>query len=78
MRALCFLENGRLYGHDSSVFFREFTFFGQNMGMRAVIFLLKIGKKGHPIDFFWPINIEYSFDRIYVFLTKYGHDRRGF
>ena len=29
-------------------------FFGQNMGMRTVIFSLKIGKKGHHFDFFGP------------------------
>ena len=35
-------------------FLREWTFFWQIVGMRVVIFSWKIGKKGHPIDFFGP------------------------
>ena len=50
MRGSCFWEDRRFltkYGHESNVFFREFMFFGQNMGMRALIFSLEIeNKKG--------------------------------
>ena len=34
------------YGHESRVFFREWAFFWQKVGMRAVIFWWKISKKG--------------------------------
>ena len=64
------------YRHESYLFLENERFW-QNMDMRAVIFSWEIGKKGHPIDFFWPI-IECSFDRIYVFLTNHVHESREF
>ena len=64
------------YRHESYLFLENERFW-QNMDMRAVIFSWEIGKKGHPIDFFWPI-IEFSFDRIYVFLTNHVHESREF
>ena len=76
MGRACFWESGRFltkHRHENSVFFREFTIFWQKIGMRAVIFSFKIGKKGHRIDFFGP---EYtSFDKIdFIFdqIWKWG------
>ena len=42
------------YRHWSSVFFREWTFCWQNLGMRASIFLWKIWKKGIRMIFLNP------------------------
>ena len=42
------------YGHESYVFFRDWTFFGQKMGERALILSWKVVEKGHPTDFFGP------------------------
>ena len=39
-------------GHQIYVFFKESTFFRQNMSETVVIFSWKIMKKGHPSDFF--------------------------
>ena len=67
----------RKYGNESIVFYflREWMFFWQSMGMWAVIFTKKFGKRAPST--FWQI-IYCSFDRIYVFLTKNRHDSRGF
>ena len=63
---------------DKAMLFREWTLFWQNMGMRGDIFSCKIGKKGASFGLFWPI-LKCSFNRSYpFFLTKYGHDSRGF
>ena len=67
------------YGHESIVFFRDLTFFWQNMGIRAVVFSFKIGKKGVPIDFFWPIiyrsfeRIDFIFDQIWAWKQGVFH-----
>ena len=76
MGRACFWESGRFltkHRHENSVFFRDFTIFWQNIGMRAVIFSFKIGKKGHHIDFFGP---EYTvvLTKLTLSLTKYGHE----
>ena len=60
-------------------FWREWTFFWQNMGMRAEIFFVKNRgeKKGHPFDFFG-LYCSVVLTEVTFFLTKYGHDSRGF
>ena len=58
------------YGHASSVIFREWAFFWQNMGMRAVIVSWKICEKGILLSF-CPI-IYCSFDSIDVFWPNMG------
>ena len=64
------------YRLGSSVFLREWTFF-TNMGMRVVIFSLKIGKNCILFTFF--VHNIGSFVRIDVFvLIKYGHGSRWF
>ena len=50
--------------------------FLQNMGMRAVFFHEK-SEKRVPYWLIWPI-IYSIFARFDVFLTKYGHENRGF
>jgi len=42
-------------GHESNVFFREWTFF-TNHGDESSDFYVKNRKKGYPIDFFSPEN----------------------
>ena len=39
------------YGHENIVFFWEYRLFGQNVGMRAVTFSWKNGKKGILLTF---------------------------
>ena len=65
------------YGYENIVFFGEWRFFWQNIGMRAVIFSWKIGKKEHRIDFFGP---WYSvvLTELTIILIKYVHESRGF
>ena len=55
----------KIYRHQSSVFLRQWTSFGQNMGMRASIFR-ENRKEMASYKLFWPI-IFCSFDRIDVF-----------
>ena len=57
-------------------YFREYTFFGQNLRMIAVFFREK-SEKRTSYRLFWPI-ILFGFERIYVFLTKYWHASKGF
>ena len=69
MRKLCFKETGRFFfvTWRWELFpFREWTFFGQNIDIRAVIFSWEIEKKGHPLWLFFT-KIECSFDKIDVF-----------
>ena len=65
------------YGYENIVFFGEWRFFWQNIGMRAVIFSWKIGKKEHRIDFFGP---WYSvvLTELTIILIKYVYESRGF
>ena len=80
MRAPCFWENGGFstkYGHESSVFFREWTFFWQNMGTRAVIFLEKSEIKGHPIEFFGPIQTSRKNAWYYRQVLRKNHPLSG-
>ena len=46
------------------------------MGMRAMIFSWKNGKKGNPIEFFVPYYIVVMTEM--TFFNKYGHDWIGF
>ena len=50
-------------------------FFFENIWALEQNFFVKYPKKGYPIHFF---GHNCKFDRIYVFLTKYGHERREF
>ena len=61
------------------VYILEIWRFCQNMGIWAVIFSFKIGKKEVPIDFFWPIlyrsfeRIDFIFDQIWAWKQGFFH-----
>ena len=80
MRGSCFWEDRRFltkYGHESNVFFREFTFFLTKYGHESIDFFVKNREK-NGILLTLLAHKQYSFDRIYIFLTKFGHENRGF
>ena len=63
------------YGHESSVFLENERVFFENIWALEQFFFVKYPKKDILFTF---LVIMCKFDRIDVFLTKYGHERREF